>query len=65
MLVQLLLLTQRLYSTAHCFVVLPQVQKLLLGFPLNRHGYAYMGISLLTAVVLGLLIYGIPVWTAD
>jgi hypothetical protein len=47
--------------TAVCCV--PQIQRLMLSFPLTSHGYQYTFISLGTALSLGLLIYGIPVWT--
>jgi hypothetical protein len=40
-----------------------QIQRLLLSFPKTSHGYQYIFISLGTAVLLGLVIYGIPVWT--
>ena len=40
-----------------------QIQKLLLGFPKDSRGYIYMLSSLLVAFALGLLIYGVPVWT--
>lgn len=40
-----------------------QIQRLLLSFPKTSHGYQYIFISVVTAVVLGLIIYGIPVWT--
>jgi hypothetical protein len=40
-----------------------QIQKLMTGFPANSHAYAYIAASLLVAFILGLLIYGIPIWT--
>jgi hypothetical protein len=40
-----------------------QIQRLMLSFPNTSHGYSYMAGSVVSAVVLGLLIYGIPVWT--
>lgn len=40
-----------------------QVQRLLLSFPKTSHGYQYIGISLGTALLLGLLLFGVPVWT--
>eukprot|EP00877_Chromochloris_zofingiensis_P006896 jgi/Chrzof1/245/Cz01g08180.t1 len=48
-------------STVSTWVV--EVQKLLLRWPVNHHGYQYMLGSIISAIVLGLLIYGIPVWT--
>jgi hypothetical protein len=35
----------------------------MLSFPHTSHGYSYMTGSIMTAVALGLLIYGIPIWT--
>lgn len=40
-----------------------QIQRLMLSFPKTSHGYQYIFISLGTALLLGLIIYGIPVWT--
>lgn len=40
-----------------------QIQRMLLSFPKTSHGYQYIFISLGTALLLGLVIYGIPVWT--
>jgi hypothetical protein len=40
-----------------------QIQRLMLSFPNTNHGHSYMTGSIATAVALGLLIYGIPVWT--
>lgn len=34
----------------------------MLTFPAQRRGYNYLVISVVVAVVLGLLIYGIPNW---
>ena len=41
----------------------PQIQRLMLSFPKTSHGYQYILISLGTALALGLLVYGVPVWT--
>ncbi|KAF8064606.1 HEBP2 [Scenedesmus sp. PABB004] len=41
-----------------------EIQRLLLSFPNTSHGYSYVGISLASSIGLGLLIYGVPVWTA-
>jgi hypothetical protein len=52
------------FHTAELLVeCLLQVQRLLLSFPKTSHGYQYIGVSLGTALALGLLIYGVPVWT--
>ncbi|WIA18835.1 hypothetical protein OEZ85_003514 [Tetradesmus obliquus] len=48
-------------STVSTWVV--EIQRLMLSFPNTSHGYSYMTGSIVTAVALGLLIYGIPVWT--
>jgi hypothetical protein len=45
-----------------CWRVL-QIQRLMLSFPNTSHGYQYILFSIVSSVLLGLLIYGIPVWT--
>lgn len=52
-----------LLCTAHSTPPCTQIQRLLLSFPKTSHGYQYTFISLGTALLLGLVIYGIPVWT--
>lgn len=59
----LLCFINRLHPCPCHRLYLLQVQRLLLSFPKTSHGYQYIGISLGTALALGLLIYGVPVWT--
>jgi len=44
-------------------LLLLQIQRLMLSFPKTSHGYQYVFISLSSALLLGLLLYGVPVWT--
>jgi hypothetical protein len=55
----LLIVLPSLHRCLYCL----QIQRLMLSFPNSSHGYSYMAASVVTAVALGLLVYGIPVWT--
>jgi len=48
-------------STVSTWVV--EIQKLSVTMPHNLRGYTYMGVSLVTAIILGIIIYGTSVWT--
>jgi hypothetical protein len=57
-----MLLTQPVCAAAAAVLAALQIQKLLLTVRTHSDGYLYMLGSLFVAVLLGLLIYGIPVW---
>jgi hypothetical protein len=48
-----------------CCVFVMQIQKLSVSVPMTFHSYVYMLSSIITAVTLGLIIYGIPMWTTS
>lgn len=42
----------------------PQLQLLLLTFPAHVRGYGYMLLSVATALLLGIIIYGVAFWVS-
>jgi hypothetical protein len=42
----------------------PQIQKLLAGFPGHARAYIFFFLTIVTAWVMGLVVYGPVVWTA-
>lgn len=48
-------------STVSTWVV--EIQKLTIGFPKHLHSYLYIALSLGVSWLIGILLYGIPIWT--